>query len=209
MVKKMKNKSLIERLIRRYKPNAQSMLDLYFQSTSTSGDVGDADFHVDMIVHLASVIRPTCYVELGVYECETFNRVSRFAETSYAVDIESKASLHKKKGYFYNGTTMEFLDFFKVKDKKIDMLFIDADHSAASVKQEFESFFPYVSDQGLIILHDSYPKDKTHTDQSICGDGFLAIAELSTQASDYEMVTIPFPPGLTICRKRNKQVPWN
>ena len=76
---------------RKSKPIYQYFLDKYLSLSKTSGRTGDADFHVDFIVHLASILRPKCYVELGVYECETFNRVSKFSEESYAVDINPVA----------------------------------------------------------------------------------------------------------------------
>ena len=199
---------MIKKIIRKIKPKAQSILDVYLDNTRTTGEIGDADFHVDLIVHLASIIRPKCYVELGVYKCETFNRVSKFSECSFAVDVESRAGSFCKSGSFYHGNTQDFLEFFKTQNKKIDLLFIDADHSAGSVKQEFSSFFPYIADQGLILMHDGFPLNKAHTVPEVCGDSYLTIGELSREAVGYEMVTIPFPPGLTICRKRTKQVPW-
>lgn len=191
------------------RPILQKLLDAYYRNSKSSGEVGDADFHVDLIVHLASILRPNCYVELGVYKGETFNRVSRFANKSYAVDInpESKSYIRKESDFF-SGSTEDFLRYFSSEGRKIDLLFIDADHSASSVEFEFKEFFPYVSDQGVILLHDGYPLREGHTVPEICGDGYKAIERLSQKVDGYEMVTVPFPPGLTICRKRNQQVPW-
>lgn len=196
-------------MIKRFQPLFQKVLDFYFDISKTSGEVGDADFHVDLVVHIASILRPKCYVELGVYKGETFNRVSKFADEAFAVDINEKSSEYiKNKQSFYCGTTDSFLEYFKKSGKKIDLLFIDADHSADSVRFEFTEYFPFVTEQGVILMHDGYPLNEKHTDPKICGDGYKAINELSVASLDYEMVTVPFPPGLTICRKRKKQVPW-
>lgn len=40
-------------------------------------------------------------------------------------------------------------------NKKIDYLFIDGDHNYNPVKQDFEDWFPHVSDGGIIAFHDS------------------------------------------------------
>ena len=43
----------------------------------------------------------------------------------------------------------------KTWDQKIDYLFIDGDHTYDSVKNDFESWFPFVVFGGIIALHDS------------------------------------------------------
>src|SRR5580692_6299979 len=39
-------------------------------------------------------------------------------------------------------------------DEKIDLLFIDGDHSYAGVKQDWEMYSPLVRDGGLVVFHD-------------------------------------------------------
>jgi predicted O-methyltransferase YrrM len=43
--------------------------------------------------------------------------------------------------------------------KKIDLLFIDGDHTYAGVKQDFELYSPLVAKDGLIALHDIAPRE--------------------------------------------------
>jgi hypothetical protein len=197
------------RVFRRFKPFFQRLLDKYFDLNRTSGEVGDADFHVDLVSHLASVLKPSVYVELGVNKGETFNRVSRYALESFAIDIdEGSRNYIDNKEAFFHGTTSDFLEYFKGSGKQIDLLFIDADHSKESVKEDFFGYLPLLKEQGVILLHDGYPLNESQTVGSICGDGYKAIWEISEMSKDFEIVTIPFPPGLSICRKRTKQVPW-
>jgi len=199
-----------KRIFRKFKPFFQRLMDKYFYYNRTSGEVGDADFHVDLVVHLASILRPDVYVELGVHKGETFNRTRVFSKEGYAVDInESSKNYLNEKSCFYHGTSSDFLNEFMSKGKKIDLLFIDADHSAVSVREDFLGYFPLVSDNGIILLHDGYPLNENQTSASICGDGYKAIWELSNAPDGFELVTIPFSPGLTICRKRSSQVPWD
>jgi len=42
----------------------------------------------------------------------------------------------------------------RLKDRKIDVLFIDGDHSYEGVKKDFEMYEPLVNNGGIIIFHD-------------------------------------------------------
>lgn len=169
------------------------------------------NWHEDFIVHLAKIVKPKVYVELGIYQCALFNQVIPFAQKLIGVDnSKDSAKFMKKseKAKFICAYTDEYYRKLKKKPIKIDMLFIDADHSKESVLKDFQNFFPFVADQGIILLHDGYPKNKAQTKPGYCGDGFKTIQKLSQRTKDYEMMTIPVPPGLTLCRKRKKHLNW-
>lgn len=169
------------------------------------------NWHVDFIIHLASVIRPTTYVELGLYECELFNKMIPYANRLFGVDMATEAGAHmvkSSKTTFVNARTDEFCQIAIREGISIDLLFIDANHSYDSVKSDFLGFLPLVNEGGLIVLHDSYPKDLKHTGSGYCGDGYRAIDELTRAANGYEMMTIPVHPGLTLARKRQNHLPW-
>lgn len=170
------------------------------------------NWHEDFIVHLAKIIRPRIYVELGLYQCELFNRIVPFADKLIGVDIVREAGKFmekSKKTEFVCMSTDNYAKKLKKKPIKIDMLFIDANHSKESVLKDFQNYFPFVKEQGIILLHDGYPKNKAQTHPGYCGDGYKAIEKLSKNTKDYEMMTIPVPPGLTLCRKRKKHLKWN
>lgn len=172
---------------------------------------GQENWHENFIVHLASVIRPKTYVELGLYKCELFNRIIPFAENLIGVDNSSNAGEHMKKSPKTKFVFSDTATYHKQIEKNpiiIDMLFIDANHSKESVREDFHNFFPFIADQGIILLHDGYPKNESFVDPGYCGDGYKAIEELSKINDQYEMVTIPIHPGLTICRKRLKHLAW-
>jgi predicted O-methyltransferase YrrM len=60
------------------------------------------------------------------------------------------SSLNSAKSYF--------------KDSKIDLLFIDGDHTYEGVKKDFELYAPLVSDNGIIVFHDI----ALHDPDSLC-----------------------------------------
>ncbi len=169
------------------------------------------NWHEDFIVHLASIIQPQIYVELGLYQCAVFNRIIPFAQQLIGIDIEPSAGkyMHKSpKTHFLNTCTQDYVKQLQDESIAIDMLFIDADHSAEAVLRDFQGFFPFISPHGLILLHDTHPENELQMQPGYSGTAYMAVEELMKQNAEYEMITIPVPPGLTICRKRSAQLSW-
>jgi predicted O-methyltransferase YrrM len=46
--------------------------------------------------------------------------------------------------------------------RKIDLLFIDGDHSYNGVKQDFETYSKYMSDHGVVGFHDIFSRGDDH-----------------------------------------------
>lgn len=169
------------------------------------------NWHEDFIVHLASIVRPKVYVELGLFQCALFNRIIPFAEQLVGVDIKAETGNYMQqspKTRFFKGTTQEFAQEVEVNPLQINMLFIDADHSKEAVLQDFKDFFPYVAPHGLILLHDTHPGNEQMMQPEWCGTAYLTVGELLRETGSYELITIPVSPGLTICRKRQVQLSW-
>ncbi len=168
-------------------------------------------WHEDFIVHLASIVRPRVYVELGIYRCALFNRIIPYAEELIGVDINPEAGRYMQissKTRFVNSTTQNFVQQLKAQGLMIDMLFIDADHAQEAVLQDFKAYLPWVAPHGIILLHDVHPGNEELIHPAWCGTAYLAADELSRHNEEYEMMTIPVSPGLAICRKRQAQLSW-
>ncbi|QGU00165.1 hypothetical protein SYNTR_1571 [Candidatus Syntrophocurvum alkaliphilum] len=168
-------------------------------------------WHEDFIVHLASIVRPKVYVELGLYKCALFNRIIPYADKLIGVDVNPDAQNYMQKSdktYFFNTTTEDFAKQLENEPLQIDMLFIDANHAREAVLQDFRSYLPFVAPHGLILLHDVHPGQQYLIQPEWCGTAYLAAEELSKHRDEYEMMTIPVSPGLSICRKRKTQLSW-
>jgi hypothetical protein len=73
-------------------------------------------------------------------------------------DLDNEESFYRKNFYprFIKSTSVEaYYDFFVRQDIKIDVLFIDGDHSYEGVKTDFELYSNILSDNGIIIIHDT------------------------------------------------------
>jgi hypothetical protein len=73
-------------------------------------------------------------------------------------DLENEESFYRKHFYprFIKETSERaFYDFFIRQDIKIDFLFIDGDHSYEGVKLDFDLYSTILSDNGVIMIHDT------------------------------------------------------
>lgn len=169
------------------------------------------NWHEDFIIHLASLLRPRVYIELGIQRCSLFNRMIPYAERLIGVDIDPTAGSYMQfsdKTFFVHAASQDFAKELSAQPITIDMLFIDADHSQEEVLKDFKTYFPFVAPHGMILLHDVHPGHAGLIHEQLCGTAYLAAQELSQQTEAYEMVTIPVSPGLAICRKRKIQLSW-
>lgn len=169
------------------------------------------NWHEDFIVFLASFLRPQVYVELGLARCDLFNRIIPYADRLIGVDISPEAGNYMSrtvKTRFVQATTEEFAEELRRNPILINLLFIDADHSREAVLRDFHDFFPFVAPHGLILLHDTHPGGRELIQPNWCGTAYQAAAELGHFTQNYEMMTIPLSPGLTLCRKRIEQLSW-
>jgi hypothetical protein len=84
--------------------------------------------------------------------------------------------------------TADFAQLYRsAKMPPVDLLLIDADHSYEGFRYDFETYSSFVSDNGLILCHDTEVND----------DGVVQ------RSSEFEAVSLPVWPGLGIVRKRS------
>lgn len=163
------------------------------------------DWHIEFIVLIARILRPRVYVELGIYKADLFNKLMPYCDKMYAVDINRDSSGYIKKSdkvNFFHGSSSSFIDVIQSTKVQIDLLFIDADHSMDAVLNDFYNYLPFVNENGLILIHDSFPQSLEYTDEGYSGTCYKAIELIKLNMTDeYEILTVPFPPGVTMIRK--------
>ena len=167
--------------------------------------------HINLLEWFAVWVKPERYLELGVRDGKCFTKIAPLCKEAIAVDIiDPVFSLTDNMKYEKMYTDSYFA---KIKDLnlKFDMVFIDADHSHEQSYKDFLNVKDLVIEDGFVFFHDSYPYSKELLDPNYCNDCYktpIKIKELFL--NEWEIVTLPFNPGVTICKKiYNKNgLPW-
>lgn len=164
--------------------------------------------HSTFLEFLISYIKPNIYLELGVRDGLTILKCAPHTVKSIGVDI-LPCQFNLSKNIEYHQTTTD--DYFKSLDPsiKFDVVFIDADHSHEQSLKDFLNVKDKVIDDGFIFFHDTYPYNETMMLPHLCNDVYKTAHYIKNNFIDaFEIVTLPFNPGLTILKKinRNKQL---
>jgi predicted O-methyltransferase YrrM len=166
-------------------------------------------WHVSFIESLATVINPKLYVEIGIYEGETFNKIT--AGKKIAVDINEN-SLHyvgiTEEVTKIHGDSSSLRSHLLEISNSVDLLFIDADHHQSSVIADFTNIEPFMSVRGLVLFHDTYPGTVEYSAPEFCGDSFMAVPKLRQLFPIWNFVTLPVHPGLTIAGRTDAFPDW-
>lgn len=143
------------------------------------------------------------YLELGIRKGFCFNVIAPLAKEAYAVDIKDYSGyINKNKNCVWkNSDTVNFLKDHDEK-KKFDLVFIDADHKHQSSLADFKLVLPFVNENGIILLHDTYPPSKEFTSDEYCSDSYKTAKYIRDNFSEEcEIVTLPFYYGVSVVRK--------
>jgi hypothetical protein len=135
-----------------------------------------------IINHFIEKYNYKTYLELGVRDkTNTFNLIS--CENKVGVDIDSKCDPD------YLMSTDEF--FMKIpKNKKWDIIFIDADHEKTQVMKDFINSLEHLNDNGTIIMDDINPFTEELTRPEYCHNAWEVFAELRKHRNDLDMFAI-------------------
>jgi predicted O-methyltransferase YrrM len=166
-------------------------------------------WHVHFIDLLAKTLNPQVYLEIGIYEGETFNRVE--APQKIAVDIRQESLDYvgiSEEVIKIHGDSKALNVFLSDSETKVDLAFIDADHHSESLIQDFMNIKSFITTRGLVLFHDTYPGSLEYSSPKFCGDGFLAIPILRAQLPDWNFVTLPVHPGLTLASRTDVLPEW-
>lgn len=165
--------------------------------------------HIKFLVSLATWIKPESYLEIGVRDGKSLKEIAPICKKCYGVDIKLMEKDFDDNVILFEMSSDDFLD--QNKDLKFDFVFIDGDHKKNQVIKDFINVSKKVIEDGFICFHDTYPYCESLTIDKYCSNAWEAILEIKKNYSkDWEILTLPFNPGLTIMKKisMNKQVAW-
>jgi predicted O-methyltransferase YrrM len=147
----------------------------YF-STNEFGELGDwakpdpATEHFHFIFyHLCYLMKARTTVEVGIGRAFCAYVLGHYAKEvggqHYEIDVAITPILRAKqvqKRWDLPVTILHqdsnTIEWPKVSDKKIDLIFIDGHHSYEKVRGDIEVFVPYVRRNGLVFFHDYHNK---------------------------------------------------
>jgi hypothetical protein len=155
--------------------------------------------HSNFIAELVKQINCKTYLELGIYDGITLSLVQPFVPRIISVDTKDVRKW--RIGEFHLETTDSFFEHF---DEKVDVIFIDADHSFESVKKDFINSIRLLNEFGMIILHDTDPISEMYLDPGYCGDSYKMDKWLRENYTDLDVMTLPLTQaGLTIIKRKD------
>jgi|TARA_E500000305_G_scaffold108738_1_gene111805 hypothetical protein len=161
--------------------------------------------HESFIQYLGSQIKPNVYLELGVDEGNTFKLIAPFVSRAIAVDMKMPKSVEDFETYEMK--TDEFFADGWFQDEA-DLIFIDADHTYEGARKDLINSLKILSDDGMIIMHDTDPVSETYKDDpERCGDVYKIIDEIEEDAKgEFEGINVTTLPigdaGLSLITKK-------
>ncbi len=109
----------------------------------------------------------------------------------------------------YAGSSDEF--FKQIKLTPIALGFIDGDHLYEQVKKDFWNLIPYIVDDGVIFLHDTYPANENDLSENRCGTVYKLRQEIE-KCNEFDCFTftkiVAMGVGITMVRKKKSNRPW-
>jgi len=186
------------------------LIKLGLRPLESSHYLETSKWHLDFIAHLVRVLKPQKYLEIGIYRAGLINRLIPLIPEITAVDVDPDSGKFIDSSNNVKFVNLDSQKFWKTSpDSYYDLIFIDGNHSREAVLVDFQGALRSIKAEGIILLHDTYPVDKEATNPARCDTGYLAIEMLGHKTNEFEMMTIPVHPGLTLVRKRARQVPWS
>lgn len=164
-------------------------------------------WHYQLIPWLVKLTNCVSYLELGSYNCDNIKNIIDSVDLCVGVDIKKPEIEFKHDKYrFFNCSTK---DFFNSNKDIFDIIFIDASHKKEDVLSDFFSSYCALKENGLILLHDTYPMSERYLKDGYCSDAYKTIDYIKAVTRDFgEIVTIPVHPGISIFRKCVRQLYW-
>lgn len=156
------------------------------------------DVYREWITNLCALTKPEVYVEIGIQSGVLFYMVAPYCGKVIGVDIVDAGWNPLPNAEFRVSSSF---DFFREWNEKADLIFIDADHSYLQVYADCLQALKHLNENGIVMLHDTWPYDMSLTVKEYCGDAYKAVKMLRRR-KNVDVLTMPFINGLTLVSPR-------
>lgn len=167
----------------------------------------------EVMYHIIDLLRPDVYVEIGIWQGYTFNRIAPLVKLAVAVEINDCADklIKLPQVQFIHGASPAVVeDWIAQGSKPIDFLFIDAHHKKETVLADFDAWTPFVFEgTGIIALHDTcFPVPRKTAKRPYASDAAWEIRTSKKYRDNFEIMSFPGPwSGISFVRKAKQQLP--
>lgn len=177
---------------------------------------------IEIIKKIAEKTKVETYLEIGVEFGAVFYQIK--AKRKIAVDPDFKISWKRKLADLPNRLNAKYFrltsdDFFAkhsslFKRNKIDLAFVDGLHTYKQTTKDIENCLKYLSENGIIVVHDCSPPSEAAASSkregaeklsgwqgSWCGDVWKAIVYFRSAKNNLKIFTLDCDYGLAIITK--------
>jgi predicted O-methyltransferase YrrM len=163
-------------------------------------------WHTKFLGEFLRVINPSVTVEIGIALGDTTRVFSRFSNEVFAIDIDESAATRVSKLRNVKamiGDSSALMRGLLDQGVRADFVFIDGDHRIEKVMSDFEVATALMNPNGIIGIHDTYPRNQSFisTENEWCGNSYLAPSYIQERFPDWSTITIPVHPGLTLAQR--------
>ena len=171
-------------------------------------------WHETFLNVLTFRLKPINCIEVGVSKGRTTRILSGNCSNVYAIDIDSNALNHidnlENVSFINEESRLALAGLLPKLRNNVDFIFVDGDHRSEAVMADVEISLELLSDAGLLVLHDTYPRDYSFISEKNewCGDSYKVPNLIENNYKEMRLVTLPIHPGLTIVQKIFRQPHW-
>ena len=163
-----------------------------FKSLTFSMKPAQIPYEITKLLEILSDVKPKTILEIGTARGGTLFLFAQAADPEatiisidlpggpfgggyplWRIPIYKAFAKRKQRIYLVRGDSHDPKTLEKVQrilgDRKLDFLFIDADHTYEGVKKDFEMYSPLVREGGIIAFHDIVPHDRVHDPEDKVG----------------------------------------
>jgi SAM-dependent methyltransferase len=152
----------------------------------------------EVVQTLVRVAGYRTYLELGIWDGDTFAAMNRIVPRCIGVDIQDRRK--EKVGEFYLESTD---DFFAHWTDPVDAVFIDACHYFHHVRRDFENSLRVLAPRGLILLHDTDPRSPEFLEPDRCATAYLIVPYIRLYHPELDVLTLQTADaGLSLVRRK-------